>query len=426
MASETRSDQIYNGKISSAWFCHNFFAKISNIIMRLPGCGNRNFPRAILHLNKSEGEEKKRQRFVHLWLNSICLTAVILFNVMICFAVYKDKRLRTPSNALLLSLSIADLLVVVEFVVTIVQLSVDVDNTICEYIAPYHYVVVNIIILHLVAISIDRLLAIQCHLRYAGLVTSSRMTGAILILWCLGILWSVLPIVLFPQDSQHELKDFTKILLDCTKTRPTCRRAWLDNQVSRNLCRMGWNKAVAKNTAKQHMLYALLSNFILPFVIILFSYAWILKTSITHHKKIKAQVSPHTSNKHTKLRAADTVAIIIVCFLVCFAPMFAVSMVQAYKRPCWKGRRITNKLLFFLSSLSAALNPLIYAGRNESFRNVYRKMLKSNAVGHSKWITEGESSPAWEKEMGSMEERNTEVRKSLWNKLATGSQIDHS
>ena len=110
--------------------------------MRLPGCGNRSFARAFLLLNKSEDEEK-RERFGHLWIaiNSICLTAVILFNAMICFAVYKDKRLRTPSNALLLSPSIADLLVVVEFVVTIVRLSVDVDHNLCEYIAPYHYVI---------------------------------------------------------------------------------------------------------------------------------------------------------------------------------------------------------------------------------------------------------------------------------------------
>ena len=158
------------------------------------------------------------------------------------------------------------------------------------------------------------------------------MASAILVLWCLGILWSVLPIVLFPQDSQHEMKDFTKILLDCTKTKLTCRRAWLDDQVSCNLCKRGWKKTLAKNAAKQHMLYALLSNFTLLFLIILISYAWILKISLTHHKKIRAQVSPHGSNKHTELRAANTVAIIVAFFLVCFAPMFVVSMVQAYQQ----------------------------------------------------------------------------------------------
>ena len=111
--------------------------------MRLPGCGNRSFSQTFLLLNKSEEEEEKREGFGHLWIavNSICLTAVILFNAMICFAVYKDKRLRTPSNVLLLSLSIADLLVVLEFVVTIVRLSLDIDHNLCEYIAPYHYVI---------------------------------------------------------------------------------------------------------------------------------------------------------------------------------------------------------------------------------------------------------------------------------------------
>ena len=92
------------------------------------------------------------------------------------------------------------------------------------------------------------------------------MASAILVLRCLGILWSVLPIFLFPQESQHEMKDFTKILLDCTKTKLTCRRAWMDDQVSRNLCRRGWKKILAKNAAKQHMLYALLSNFTLASV----------------------------------------------------------------------------------------------------------------------------------------------------------------
>ena len=94
------------------------------------GCGNRNFSRTVLLFNKIEEEEDKRERFGHLWIvvNSLCLAAVILFNVMIFFAVYKDKRLRIPSNALLLSLSIAHLLVVFEFVVAIVRLSVDVDH----------------------------------------------------------------------------------------------------------------------------------------------------------------------------------------------------------------------------------------------------------------------------------------------------------
>lgn len=348
-----------------------------------------NLSKDLLHLNKSCSKGPHEQNYglafkcIGITVNTLFLIATILFNSLVCFAVYKDRNLRTPSNALLVSLSIADLLVVVKFVGSIFLLSTakghkfhNEEHGLCVHIAPYHYTIINIIVFHLAAISIDRLLAIKWHLRYQSLVTNTRMVGAILSLWFFSTLLCIFPIFLFPEDSHEEMDDFKKILINCGETEITCKRKWFENKEKLNLSNRSWEKDIAIDTATKHLLYGLLLNFAFPFLVIVFSYSWLLKISIIHHRKINVQLPANQSTKRQEVRAANTIAMIIACFLVCFAPMFILSAVQAFARPCWKGRFLTNKLLSQLSSLSAVLNPLIYSWRNERFRNVYWKIFK--------------------------------------------------
>ena len=101
-------------------------------------------------------------------VNERFVFATIFLNSMICAAVYKVKRLCTPSNVLLVNLSVADLLVTADFVSQIVFLVLEENATVkpCLTMGEYHYTIVTIIILHLAAISFDRLLAIQLQMRY--------------------------------------------------------------------------------------------------------------------------------------------------------------------------------------------------------------------------------------------------------------------
>ena len=200
------------------------------------------------------------------------------------------------------------------------------------------------------------------------------MAGAILFLWCFTTLLCISPIFIFPENSNEEMDDFRKILINCAEeTERTCKRQWLENKAKQNSSKY---RESAINMATTHLVCGLLLNFALPFLVIVFSYSWLLKISITHHKKINAQLPTNDSNKRQEVRGANTIAMIIACFLICFAPMFVLSIVQASTRPCWKHRVLTNKLLSNLSSLSAVLNPLIYSWRSERFRNVYWKILK--------------------------------------------------
>ena len=63
-------------------------------------------------------------------MNVLFVVATIFLNSMICAAVYKVKRLCTPSNVLLVSLSVADLLVTADFVSQIVFLVLEENATV--------------------------------------------------------------------------------------------------------------------------------------------------------------------------------------------------------------------------------------------------------------------------------------------------------
>lgn len=344
-------------------------------------CNNANFSYFLNVSSRNHPHEGNLRLMTMVFstvVNTIFLIATVLFNGMICLAVFKDKSLRTSSNALLVSLSIADLLTIVEFAGNIVLAHT--GGAWCSYIAQYHYFVTSLTIVHLAAISLDRLLAIKWHLRYQSLVTNCRMVAAILFIWILLLLLNVLPILILSEDSHAEMDDFKKILTGCAETELTCKRKWHEKK-KQNSNLENWDKDMAIETAKKHLIYGLVLNFALPFFFIVFFYSWLLKISKTHHKKISVQLAANGSKNRQELRGAKTVAIIIVCFLLCFAPMFVISTVQAFTRPCWKKRKVANKICSQVSSLSAALNPVIYSWRNEGFRNVFKRILRVN-YGH--------------------------------------------
>ena len=306
-------------------------------------------------------------------LNLACAIATMVLNSMICIAVYRVKSLRKASNFLLVSLSVAQLLVTGDFVTQIVFLSSEnIRYKLCLAMGLYHYVIAVIIILHLTAVSVDRLLAIQWHLRYSSIVTKRRMMGCVAVLWVSGLLIPFLH-KLYYTNQREETKVFHKFSFGCSHPSVSYKHKWLEKK------NITWyEKQELLHKAQILMILKVITNLALPFIIIVICYAVILKTSVKHYKQIKAQnLSWTRGGEISEIRAAKTIAIIIVSFVVCFLPMFVISVMQVYKRPCW-GKHPALKALVLLSSLAAILNPLIYAGHNREFKEAFRKILNQN------------------------------------------------
>ena len=147
------------------------------------------FPQKTLSYHKRNRDKKgKMEPNIHSEKNITCdpqgnlstaifLTLIIttalsatVGNILICMAVYKTKTLRTPANYLLVSLSVASLLFVpvlggYSFSLTIKECDPR-AKTLCTWSSKMDWILFCVVMLHLMFISLDRLLAIKLPMRY--------------------------------------------------------------------------------------------------------------------------------------------------------------------------------------------------------------------------------------------------------------------
>ena len=105
---------------------------------------------------------------------ALCVTGIVsatVGNTLVCVAVYKTKTLRTSANYLLVSLSTASLLFVPVLVGYAFSLTIsECDPRIrilCTWTSNLDLVLFCVVMLHLLIISLDRLVAIKLPMRYA-------------------------------------------------------------------------------------------------------------------------------------------------------------------------------------------------------------------------------------------------------------------
>ena len=120
----------------------------------------------------------------------ILTIGTILGNVLVvrAFCTFSTLR-RTASNIILVSLSVADTLMGVVFMLRI-------TNILCPKLPPHLICSVtsmlsltfnSVIILHLALISVDRFIAVKFAMRYLSIVTNRRVLIASIAVWLWGI-----------------------------------------------------------------------------------------------------------------------------------------------------------------------------------------------------------------------------------------------
>lgn len=106
--------------------------------------------------------------FVTLSVTGILSAAV--GNTFVCVAVFKIKALRTSANCLLVSLSLASLMfvpVLVTYAVSLTMRECDpMLRSLCAWSSLTDFVLFCVVMLHLLFISLDRLVAIKMPMRY--------------------------------------------------------------------------------------------------------------------------------------------------------------------------------------------------------------------------------------------------------------------
>ena len=126
---------------------------------------------------------------VNCVFNAFSAYTAIMLNILTIHAMRKTSSLPNPLKILLLSLAVSDL--GVGLLAQPLYIAFTINPTYFTFIA-FNIITISFVnasFFLVVAISVDRLLAIHLHLRYQELVTHKRVVAVVISIWILSVLF---------------------------------------------------------------------------------------------------------------------------------------------------------------------------------------------------------------------------------------------
>ncbi|XP_059378587.1 adenosine receptor A2b-like [Carassius carassius] len=288
----------------------------------------------------------------------------ILGNVLVCWAVGLNSNLQSITNFFVVSLAVADIAVGVLAIPFSIVISTGFCANFygCLFIACFVLVLTQSSIFSLLAIAIDRYIAIKIPLRYNSLVTGQRARGIIAICWVLSVI-----IGLTPMLGWH--------------------KAHSDKEAFNSTCPPGMMECLfEKVVVMDYMVYF---NFfacvLVPLLLMLAIYLRIFMAARHQLKCIESKAVPcepkSRSTLQKELHAAKSLAIIVGLFAVCWLPLHIINCFTLFCPNCKRPPILIMYLAIILSHANSVVNPFIYAYRIREFRNTFRKIVGYHILG---------------------------------------------
>ncbi|XP_026986931.1 adenosine receptor A2b [Sagmatias obliquidens] len=280
-------------------------------------------------------------------------------NVLVCAAVGASSALQTPTNYFLVSLAAADVAVglfAIPFAVTI-SLGFCTDFHSCLFLACFVLVVTQSSIFSLLAVAVDRYLAVRVPLRYRSLVTGARARGVIAVLWVLALGIGLTPFLGWNSKDRAA----------------NCTEPW-DGTTNASCCLV---KCLFENVVP--MSYMVYFNFfgcvLPPLLIMLVIYVKIFLVACRQLRRMEL-VGHSRTVLQREVHAAKSLAMIVGIFALCWLPVHAINCASLFQ-PGWakeKPKWAMNTAIL-LSHANSVVNPIVYAYRNRDFRYTFHKII---------------------------------------------------
>lgn len=294
---------------------------------------------------------------------SIIILLSIIGNVIVVTAICRVQRLRHPTNFILMSLAIADLLVTTTvmipgFIYEIKQKWIF-GRVFCNVWVANDITFCTASILHLVAVSFDRFVAIENPLKYKQKMTKRAIFIIIGCIWLISVLLSYGP-VLLGVYSQSKTADQSSDSTECNM--------------------------------RPNRIYSIISSstsFYIPLIIILFLYGRIFITARKHShelQKLENIIKRLHSNEKFVLESAKwkknvkairTLGIVVGVFIACWLPFFIMYVLLAYCDYVCVNPSL-ERYITWIGYANSFCNPVIYAFSNKEFRNAFYEILYYN------------------------------------------------
>nr|XP_020487614.1 trace amine-associated receptor 7f-like [Labrus bergylta] len=258
---------------------------------------------------------------------------IVALNLLIIISVFHFRQLHTPTNILLLSLAVSDLLVGLILMPNYILL-----QTSCWFFSDHvctlsNYLIFTILFTSvgdMVLISVDRYVAICDPLHYSTRVTQSRATACVCLCWLCSFCFNTLLV----KEEISQPGRYRSCYGECVLVYDI-RMLYIDIVVT----------------------------FIAPISAIIFLYMRVFVVAVSqaramrsHVTAVSLQLSLALPVNKSELKAARTLGVLVVVFLICFCPFYILSLV---------GDSVLSdafiSFVVFLFYFNSCVNPLIYA-----------------------------------------------------------------
>uniref|UniRef100_H3A231 Adenosine A2b receptor n=2 Tax=Latimeria chalumnae TaxID=7897 RepID=H3A231_LATCH len=287
---------------------------------------------------------------LYVALELIIAVLAIAGNVLVCWAVAINSTLKNATNYFLVSLAVADIavgLLAIPFAI-VISISLQTDFHGCLFLACFILVLTQSSIFSLLAVAIDRYLAVKIPLRYKSLVTGKRARGIIAIFWILSFVIGLTPLL-----GWHEQPHFTN-----NTTTVACQ--------FEEVVDMGYM-----------VYFNFLGCVLLPLLIMLGIYIKIFMVARKQLRKIELNCVGSDNSRTTlqkEINAAKSLSIIVGLFALCWLPLHILNCLTLF-HPSLEKKQWIKSLAIIMSHANSVVNPIIYAYKIKDFRNTFRKII---------------------------------------------------
>ncbi|XP_077361261.1 adenosine receptor A2b [Festucalex cinctus] len=303
-------------------------------------------------------------------------------NVLVCWAVAINSTLKNATNYFLVSLAVADILVgclAIPFAITI-SIGIRLDFYGCLFLACFVLVLTQSSIFSLLAIAIDRYLAVKIPLRYKELMTGKTAREIIAILWILSFVIGLVPF--FGWNIKHSsCGNVNSTAGNTTDGQPAAGPKGGHSRPRSCKLKCFFESVV-------DMEYMVYFNFfvcvLLPLLIMLGIYMKIFTVARMQLRQIELKCVSNGDNQHhgllqREIRAAKSLSIIVGLFAICWLPVHILNCLTLFYKDLHKPQ-VVMYVAIILSHANSAVNPVIYAYRIQDFRNTFRKILERHVL----------------------------------------------
>ena len=265
------------------------------------------------------------------------ILATIFGNVLVILAFVLHRRMRTVTNAFVVSLACTDLCVALFSMPVWVAYLLTGPMWILGATVIRAWTMVDILIgtasiMNLMAISFDRVLCIRYPLQYSHWMTRRKVTAIIACVWIYSISVAVASFLLF--------------------------------------------------TERLFNLIVFIMCFCVPLPVIITAHSIMFKTALRQIRQIRAIAPAQYAKSHNnflkEFKAAKTLAVVVGAFVICWLPFVTLNVIYSLCDPSFDCPVVKPEIIMVAKWMhygNSLLNPIIYTVMNREFRKAFMAVL---------------------------------------------------